>query len=418
MNLPHNLQLEEQFIGQSLLEQRVVAPELETSDFYSPRNRYAWAAIKSLDERAQEIEPFAVVKEATQYTSEINVPELMAMTTGLVFAQDMKPLASELRQLATRRYLMKAINQQMVTLQSPTVPISEIVNSLEQICENGRDTLTVQESGFESLANVIEREVKPALESLLHGESKKLATGFPALDKAIGGGLVESDVVLVVSDTGNGKSAFVLQLADQLIKQNIPVAYVSGEMRNRENGLRLLTQNAQVTNLNSVLHISQNEKDILDEWADSMKDRPLYFDHSSGDLLTIKKNLRVLVKQHGIKVLILDYIQLYRLTPNDKLKRVERLTEVSQEVKRMANELGIVVVEVAQFNREGAKKDKPSMHDLEGSGQLEKDCSLILIIDRSEEREDEVDIRIVKGRNSGKGLLLGRFEGRTLRFQL
>lgn len=417
MNLPHNLQLEEQFIGQSVLEQRVVAPELETSDFYSPTYRYLWAAIKTLDEQAKEIEPFAIIKEASAYETQFTVPELVSLTKGLVYAQDMKPLAAELRELATRRYLMKALDNQITTLQT-AVPIGEIVTSLEQICENGRDTLTVQESGFESLANVMEREVKPALDALLRGESKKIPTGFGALDKAIGGGLVESDVILVVSDTGNGKSAFVLQLADQLAKQNFPVAYVSGEMRNRENGLRLLTQNAQVTNLNSVLHITQNEKDILDEWADSMKDRPIYFDHTSGDLLTIKKNLRVLKKQYGIKVLIIDYIQLYRLTPNDRFQRTERLTEVSQEVKRMANELGIVIVEVAQFNREGAKKDKPSMHDLEGSGQLEKDCSLILIIDRSEEREDEIDIRIVKGRNSGKGLLLGRFEGRTLRFQV
>ena len=81
----------------------------------------------------------------------------------------------------------------------------------------------------------------------------------------------------------------------------------------------------------------------------------------------------------------------------------------------MANELGLCVIEVAQFNRVGAKSDSPTMHDLEGSGQLEKDCSLIFIIDRD---ESNITVRLVKGRNAGKCQFNGEFIGKTLTFRL
>ncbi len=412
MNLPNNPQLEGQFIGQCLVERRLVTPDLSTADFYNPNHRAAWSAILDLTDKQQEIEPFAIVRFANG--ANLTVPELMQLTHGLVIADDMRPHVADLKTLARRRYLMRELSSHLDTLQQ-TGETDGVIESLEIICERFR-TGTV-ETGFQSLADVIDTEVKPALDELVKGQTKKIATGFSGLDHAIGGGITLSDVILVVSDTGAGKSAFVLQLADQIAKQGLGVAFVSGEMRNRENGLRLLSQNTNTINLNSVVRISSSESDLLHEWADAIKGRPIFFDHNSGDLQTVKSHLRKLIKQQNIKVLVLDYIQLYRLTRNDKFGRVERLTEVSQEVKRIANEFGICVIEVAQFNRQGAKSDRPTMHDLEGSGQLEKDTSLIFIIDRTENSEN-IELRIVKGRNSGLCTLQGRFEGRTLRFEL
>jgi replicative DNA helicase len=79
-------------------------------------------------------------------------------------------------------------------------------------------------------------------------------------------------------------------------------------------------------------------------------------------------------------------------------------------------EFGIAVIEVVQFNREGSKSIKSSMHDLEGSSQLEKDASLIFIIDR-EEDSSEINLRLVKGRNAAKTQIPGIFRGMTLNFE-
>jgi replicative DNA helicase len=117
-------------------------------------------------------------------------------------------------------------------------------------------------------------------------------------------------------------------------------------------------------------------------------------------------------------------VQLFKLEKLDKRIRHERIAEVSQEVKRLANELNLAIIEVAQFNRDGARSSRPSIHDLEGSGQLEKDASLCMLLDvGDEERTDssgnkyrEARIFLAKGRNVGTGEIGGRFYGRSLRF--
>jgi replicative DNA helicase len=109
----------------------------------------------------------------------------------------------------------------------------------------------------------------------------------------------------------------------------------------------------------------------------------------------------------------------------ERRQRNERIAEASQEVKRLANELGIAIIEVAQFNREGAKSIQAGLHDLEGSGQLEKDASLIFILELSEEEFTDDDrrkyleakVRIVKGRNVGKSEVVGKFYGRSVQFE-
>ena len=115
--------------------------------------------------------------------------------------------------------------------------------------------------------------------------------------------------------------------------------------------------------------------------------------------------------------MIVDYIQLLKLSKTSKAERYERITEASQEVKRIAMRFGICVIEVAQFNREGAKREKPNLSDLEGSSQLEKDISLCFILDRDAVDREKVDLRIVKGRNTGLSTIEGRFTGANLNFE-
>jgi replicative DNA helicase len=236
------------------------------------------------------------------------------------------------------------------------------------------------------------------------------------LDIAIGGGLSPSDVVITAGLTGGGKSAFVLQLSYQIAMHGFPVAFLSGEMTNRENGLRLLSQASRFLNLNSVDRLTSAERAGLLPWADHISQLPIYFDHKTSDVKTLAAQLRALVREKGVKVLVVDYIQLLKVQKVDPKTRHERITEASQEIKRMANELEICVIEVAQFNRVGSKSDRPSMHDLEASGQLEKDASLIFLIDRDAANPQAVTLRIVKGRNSGQGKIEGIFNGANLRF--
>lgn len=414
-HLPNNTELERQLIGQSLLDGKLSATELKPSDFYSPIWSAAWASIIELEASGKPIDAFAVTEAIKQRHPSFTIKELVDASTGLITSDNTDQWTAEIKNLAVRRYLIRQFAAQIKTLES-SADYKDVISELEFRFDQIRTEFGAKDERFVSLSQIVDEDIKPALDDLHDHKTKKISTGFLSLDRCIGGGISLSDVCIVAGLPGGGKSAFVLQLAFQLAKQNYPVAFLSGEMTNRENGLRLLSQVSNFLNLNAAMHISADERELLVQWADAIKDVPMYFDHRTSDLTTLAANVRSLVKRKGVKVLVVDYIQLLKVDKIDKRMRHERITEASQELKRLANELNIAIIEVAQFNREGAKSGEPSMHDLEASGQLEKDSSIIMILDRKNDDED-VTLRIVKGRNVGKATLPGRFYGSRLRFE-
>lgn len=412
--LPNYPDAERSLIGLALV--RGVIPQgaksLSTEDFYNPAYRSAWRAFLELDEERQPIDPIsahAIIKRDNANAGPISY--LSATSDGMPNCNE-KVFVDKIKDASVRRHLMKRLTANIGRLEKGEKGIIQSLRRELADLEYAEEA----KGRFRPLSEIIEADVIPALHELRQGRTSKISTGFEAIDRVIGGGISLTDVVLVAGLPGGGKSALVLKLAANIAKQDIPVAFLSGEMSDRENGLRLLSQSASVVNLNSATHIYDDELTNLLEWADALKGLPIYFDSTTYDLQTISASLRGLVEQHGIKVLVIDYIQLLKQTKNDRTKRFERITETSQEVKRLAMEYGIAVIEVAQFNREGAKSGTPGMHDLEGSSQLEKDTSLIFIIDR-EEQGSNIKLRIVKGRNSGTTEVSGRFDGWKLNFE-
>lgn len=412
--LPNSPDAERALIGLTFIHQRIPkgAMVLSTTDFYSPLYREVWRAFLELEEDGKEIDPFAahavVRRNRPELASTHPVSELTNTSLGMPNTNE-TVFVSQIRAAAVRRFIIRELTASIAAVNTGAGGV------IQDLRRKLNDLEFVEESktAFRPLAEIIEREVKPALLDLRHGVTHKISTGFEAIDKAIGGGLSLSDVLLVAGIPGGGKSAFVLQVAVNIAKNGLPVAFLSGEMSDLENANRLISQASKQHNLNSLTHISEGDLEFFTKWADSLKALPIYFDSRTYDLRSLSLALRKMVDDHGVKVLVIDYIQLMKLNRFDKTTRTERITEASQEVKRIAMEYGIAVIEVAQFNREGAKSAKPTMHDLEGSSQLEKDTSLIFILDRE---ESAITLRIVKGRNTGTNEIAGRFDGWRLGF--
>ena len=413
--LPSNPEAEIGLIGLTLVKGYIpaAARDLATTDFYNHQNRETWAAFLELDEERKKIEPVSVGEIIHRNTGRsVTTSEILAAAIGIPGFTDESVFVDKIRSAATRRMMISKLSD----------GISSLVRGDKGVIGNLRRELNELEyaeeskGSFVSMADVIENEIKPALFDLEQKITHRISTGWPKVDQLIGGGISLSDVLLVAGLPGGGKSAFVLQLASNIAAQGVPIAFLSGEMSNRENGLRLLSQLSDTHNLNSATHISSSERDHLLRWADAMHKLSIEWNCRIWDIQTLSTNLRYLVAEKGVKVLVIDYIQLLRLNRFDRNGRTERISEASQEVKRIAMEFGLAVIEVAQFNREGAKSGKPVMQDLEGSSQLEKDSSLIFIIDR-EEASQKITIRIVKGRNTGTTAIDGVFAGWKLKFQ-
>ncbi len=415
-SVPQNKEAERHTIGLTLLDKHIPqgARELTSTDFYDLNHRHAWRAFLELDQDGHEIDcPSAYdIMRRNGCPESFTASELVNTSLGMLHGVNERVWVKQIKDAALRRYLINELKTQIdaLTTESGIDVIHRLKAKIEEL------ELTTDTTGrFKLLADLIESDVKPALLDLHKGVHHKIAVGIDAIDRVIGGGLSPTDVLLVAGVPGSGKSAFVLQIAANIAGAGTPIAFLSGEMSDKENIIRLLTQKAKMPNLNSAVHISLNDLEQLNDWSDYLKQLPMSFDSQTYDMATISKAMRGLVEERKIKVLVIDYIQLLKLNKNGRQDRYERITEVSQEIKRTAMEYGIAVIEVAQFNRIGAKSDRPTMHDLEGSSQLEKDTSLIFIIDRAQD-SDKVTLRIVKGRNTGTCEIEGFYQGRFLTF--
>lgn len=426
--LPSSLEAERIILGTVLLDNdslQQAAEVLVPTDFYNSLNRKVYEGMLALHSAQRPIDPLLLTEEIRKLGDEqTQTSEITNLSFGLPYFPNIEEYVKTVSKKSALRQLIRNCNA-ILSSATEENDAEDIIANAQQLIGNLSITAEHRAGHFDQLGKVIEADVITALDNLRHGRTNKIKTGFPALDDACGGGITPSDVLLVAADTGSGKSAFALQMAYQIAMQNIPSAFLAGEMTNCENVLRLLSQVSGITNLNWLSHISDAEHRDLLAWAEHIKHAPLFFEHKVSDLTTLKTHLRSLVRKQGLKVLVIDYIQLFKLDKVDKRTRNERIAEASQEVKRIANELGIAIIEVAQFNREGAKKEKATLHDLEGSGQLEKDASLIFILELSEEEYYEPNgikyrsakVRIVKGRNVGTGEVEGKFFGRSVRME-
>ena len=412
--LPNNEEAENRLIGLTLVKGYIPAGarSLSTTDFYNRRNRDTWSAFLELSEEGRTVEPLSAIEILKRNSTQVpTASELLANSHDIPPGTSESQFVDKIRNASARRLMISKLHD---GIQALVRGDKGVIGNLRKELD-GLEYAEESKGSFVSMADVVEHEIKPALKDLRQGITNRISTGWPEIDRHIGGGLSLSDILLVVGLPGGGKSAFVLQLASNMAKQGYPVAFLSGEMSNRENGLRMLSQLSKSYNLNSTTHIKESDEGILYPWVDYMAKLPIHWDCRTYDLQTLASSLRSLVAEKGIKVLVIDYIQLFKLNKYDKATRTERIAEASQEVKRIAMEFQIAVIEVAQFNREGALSEKPKMQHLEGSSQLEKDTSLIFIIDRVPDT-NQIGIRVVKGRNTGEATIDGLFTGWNLRF--
>lgn len=420
--LPSNDEAERMLLGAILLDTSrlsEVAAEVEPDDFYSPFHRQVYFAMLLLMEQQRPIEVLLIAEQIKQTTgSDVfgGAVTIANLSFGLPHFTDIAEYIGLVAEKARLRKIAKACNAAQQQALEGVATSEMLALGLQSLADEITTKRARSQDGFIAMSDIVRDEVLPNLARLERGEHNKMPTGFPALDNVIGGGIASSDVLLFAGLTSSGKSSLALQIAYQAAAAGYPAAFCAGEMTNCENVNRILSQLSGTTNINSLTHINHDEKLFIEQWADSVKNVPLFFDSRTSDLTTIGNRLRALKVKHGIRLFVLDYIQLFKLDKVERRQRVERIAEVSQEAKRLANELDIAIILVAQFNREGAKSGEPTMFDLEGSSQLEKDASIIAFILRRDDSSD-VTIKIVKGRNTGKSEVAARFIGRCVKFE-
>src|SRR5215469_13462858 len=288
-----------------------------------------------------------------------------------------------------------------------------------------RDILRISESRVQGHTSTIKDLVKKAINTIedyhqRQGMLTGVGTGFLDLDKMTSG-FHGGEMIVIAARPSMGKTSLALNIAEHVaIDQKLPVGVFSLEMTSESLVLRMLCSRSRV-NLRNVRDGFLAERDFpkLTGAAGKLANAPLFIDDSSGlSILQLRAKARRMAQQYGIKLFVIDYLQLLHSTARRAENRQQEIADISNGVKSLAKELNVPVIVLSQLNREleREKNRKPRMSDLRESGSIEQDADLVGLLykpssgdddDSSGGSEDQdavaVNLLIAKQRNGPTG---------------
>jgi len=288
-----------------------------------------------------------------------------------------------------------------------------------------RDVLRISESRVQGAAVTTKELVGKAIATIENYFSRKgtlngLATGFPDLDRMTDG-LHGSEMIVIAARPSMGKTSLAMNIAEHVVlEQKLPVAVFSLEMSAEALVLRMLCSIARV-NLRHIREGFMSEADFpkLQNAMGRLANAPLFIDDSAGlSILQLRARARRLAQQHGVKLFVVDYLQLLHSTARRAQEnRQQEISDISSGIKALAKELKVPVLVLSQLNREleRDKSRKPRLSDLRESGAIEQDADVVGLLYKPNAGDDDdnvtaeepeglpVNLLIAKQRNGPTG---------------
>lgn len=308
--------------------------------------------------------------------------------------------------------------RQLVDLSAREKLRAGLVEVLKSI-DSDRDTETL----FEKLDQVVSEErgekrgkplhyqhlVRDLFESMQRNDPPiSMGTGIGVLDEYLKG-FFGGELFVIGARPGIGKTALLTQLLNYSASQGAPCVFYSGEMSQREIMGRVLSQESGV-NGSSIRNPSlQTERDArrLYAAAGTVSQLPVIVDEMSGRTIEeLCSSAKRLVRTMGAKIIAFDYLQLISGSKDAKrLSRYQEISEVSRQLKQLAQDTKTIVVTLAQLNRAGDNQidKRPQISHLRDSGQIEQDADMILLLSRNDPKKPETLLQIAKNRHGRIG---------------
>ena len=388
---PQNPEAERSVLGSMLRENSVIGDIVQiirAENFYQDANQRIFKAMLVLYDKGH---PVDLVTLANQLQEEKQIEDvggyayLAELWDAAPTAANAEYYARIVREKALVRGLINVCTEILRDAYDQTRPADEMLGAAEQkileIAELGvtGKTYTLAEALHEAYDRIDARH---------QGEnsgSSGIPTGFFDLDEKTAG-LQESELIIIAARPSVGKTAFALNVARHIvIKEKLPVFFVSLEQSRIELAERLLCAEAEIDSHRlRTGKLSSTDMDKIVKASGIMRNCNLFFDDSPGQgMLRIAANARRLKLRHGIKMVMIDYLQLIE-PDNRRDPRQEQVANISRRLKHLARELKIPVVALAQVNRssEDRQDHKPRLSDLRESGSIEQDADTVMLLHR------------------------------------
>ncbi len=427
---PHDLLAEQSAIGGMLLSKDAVADVVETVrgvDFYIPKHEVIFEAVLNLYSHGEPTDVIAVTDELTK-TAQLQRAggaEYLHTLTGLVpTAANAGYYASIVAEKAVLRRLVEAGTRIVQMGYASEGEVLDLVNNAQ--AEIYAVTGGVEAEDYVPLVEAIDTAVDEIERARgRDGEMIGVPTGFAELDE-LTNGLHGGQLVIVAARPGLGKSTLALDFARAAtVKHNMPAIFFSLEMGRSEIAMRLLAAESSIP-MQTLRkgNLEQRDWDKLAQVRGQIADAPLYIDDSPNmTLVEIRAKCRRLSQKVGLKMVVIDYLQL--MTSGKKVEsRQQEVSEFSRALKLLAKELSVPVIALSQLNRgpEQRADKKPALADLRESGSLEQDADIVILLHREDayDREapptGEADLIVAKHRNGRQDTIKVSFSGMYSRF--
>jgi len=427
---PHDLLAEQSAIGGMLLSKDAVADVVETVrgiDFYIPKHEIIFEAVLTLYSHGEPTDVIAVTDELTKtgQLQRAGGAEYLHTLTGLVpTAANAGYYASIVAEKAVLRRLVEAGTRIVQMGYASEGEVVDLVNNAQ--AEIYGVTGGVEAEDYVPLVEAIDTAVDEIERARgRDGEMIGVPTGFSELDE-LTNGLHGGQLIIVAARPGLGKSTLALDFArSATIKHHLPTIFFSLEMGRSEIAMRLLAAESTIgmTTLRKG-NMEQRDWDKLANIRGQIADAPLYIDDSPNmTLVEIRAKCRRLSQKVGLKMVVIDYLQL--MTSGKKVEsRQQEVSEFSRALKLLAKELNVPVIALSQLNRgpEQRADKKPALSDLRESGSLEQDADIVVLLHREDAYErdapptGEADLIVAKHRNGRQDTIKVAFSGMYSRF--
>jgi replicative DNA helicase len=408
-----------------------VADVITADEFYRKDHRLIFSAIANLVDSGSPCD-VVTVSEHLDSRGELDnsggLEYLATLANETAGAANARAYAKILRERATLRALISAGNEiagSAFTNDGRTA--AEVLDDAEKMVFEIADKGTRGKKGFKSLKDILPEAVDRI--DTLHqseGDITGISTGYNEFDK-LTAGLQPGDLIIIAGRPSMGKTTLAVNIAENAaIGSKVPTAIFSMEMPAQQLAFRMISSLGRVdqTHLRTG-NFPDEDWSRINTAVQLMSEAPIYIDDtpslSPGE---IRARARRLQREHGLGLIVIDYLQLMQV-PGNKENRATEISEISRGLKALAKELSCPVIALSQLNRsvEQRTDKRPVMSDLRESGAIEQDADLILFIYREEvynqdtPRKGIADIAIAKQRNGPIGDFPLTFVGRYTKFE-
>lgn len=415
---PQALDFEEAVLGALLIEPSCVdeaMEELTPSCFYDPKNRMVFEAMVSLVNEHVALDLLSVSQKLHE----------RGQLEEIGGAVRLAALSQKIGAAAHVEYYIKILKQKTIQRDLITASFDILKNSYDDSVDVD-DLIDMSQSKiFAAIQNNVKKDVqeigsviKTAMEDVERMQTQTglsgVPSGFPSIDK-VTMGWQPSDLIILAARPSVGKTAFALNIArNAAVDHNMPVAIFSLEMPAIQLAKRLMTSESGLPadKIKGGTKLDAHEWEQLEYRLKALSKAPLYVDDTPGlPIMEFRTKVKRLVKSKGVRLVIVDYLQLMQGPAELRGMREQEVAAISRTLKMTAKELNVPIIALSQLSRDAVKRagsnGKPMLSDLRESGSIEQDADMVIFVHRpdylglseTENGKETTQIIIAKHRN-------------------